>query len=62
MEAFIISLILAVVITIIISIKERENIITSLKEFFCEYWQILKTIVPTLVIVAILLVGCFGIK
>lgn len=62
MEAFIISLIVAVVITIIISIKERENIITNLKELFSESWKTLRTIVPVLVIVVILLVGCFGTK
>ena len=62
MDAIIISVILAVVITVIISIKEKDNILDNLKGLFGESWKIIKTIVPILVVVVILLVGCFGTK
>ena len=44
---------------IIWCIKEQRNIFETLYDFFYEWWQVLKTIIPPLILLIIFFYGLF---
>lgn len=53
-------LIIIVLFAIVTSIKEKENVFRLLADFFIEWFEKLKIIVPPLIIIVVLLLAWFG--
>jgi len=59
-KEWVIYIIILVLLVIVMSIKEKENVFRNLVDFFVEWFGVLKTIVPPLAIIIVILWAWFG--